>query len=508
MGRTVLVLGDQLDRRTGALRDATPGTDRVVMVESFSKLRERPWHRHKLTYILSAMRHFAAELRDAGFDVTYRSAPSLRAGLEGFDPAELVVMAPSHWGLRQQLPAWGVEEVPNDAFIAGEQRFREWADRRERGLLLEDFYRDVRRRHGWLMEGEEPIGGRWNLDADNRQTVPRTGLEVAPPPPYRPVEDDIDAQARADVARWETELSLELYGEERERLFPVTRTEALASLQRFLDRALNGFGPLEDAVVGEEPFLWHSLLSAPLNLGLLHPAEVCERVDAHYRETGGLLNSHEGFLRQVCGWREYVWGLYWYRMPAWRDENALGQHGDVPRFFWDGDTDMHCVGSTLRDLRERAWTHHIPRLMIMGNFALIAGVDPLRLAGWFHSMYIDGYDWVMVPNVVGMSQWADGGVMATKPYAASANYINKMTDYCGGCRYDRRTRTEEDSCPFNSLYWDFLARNRETLGGNFRMSRAIAQLDRFSDDERRRIRARARRFRADLPDPSPDAGSA
>jgi deoxyribodipyrimidine photolyase-related protein len=493
VGRTVLVLGDQLDRRTGALRDAEPGRDRIVMIESFSKLRERPWHRHKLTYVLSAMRHFAGELRDAGFDVTYRAADSIRAGLEGFDPDDIVVMAPSHWGMRQTLAAWGVEQVANDAYIAGEEAFRRWADGR-RSLLLEDFYRDVRREHGWLMDGAEPLGGRWNLDQENRERPPKGGVD--PPAPWRPREDDLDAATRADVDRYARDLGLELYGEERPRLFPVTRKEALASLRSFLDRRLDGFGPLEDAVAAAEPFLWHSLLSAPLNLGLLHPAEVCDAVDAHHRAQGGPLNSHEGFLRQVCGWREYVWGLYWYRMPRWREENALGQAGAVPSFYWDGDTDLRCLSSTLGDLRERAWTHHIPRLMVLGNFALLAGVNPQELANWFHSMYIDGYDWVMVPNVVGMSQWGDGGVMATKPYAASANYINRMTDYCGPCRYNPRTRTDEDSCPFNVLYWDFVARNRPRFEHHPRMARVVRLYDRFDVEEQRAIRARATRFRA------------
>jgi len=513
MGRTVLVLGDQLDRRTGALKDATPGGDRIVMVEAFGKLRERPWHRHKLTYILSAMRHFAAELRDAGFEVDYRSAETLKAGIveAGADPADLVVMAPSHWGMRQTFAKWGTEQVGNNAYIAGEERFSRWASSRK-SLLLEGFYREVRGANGWLMEGEEPIGGTWNLDAENREPAPKGGL-VDAPAPYRPREDDVDAQTRRDVGRWEHELGLELYGEDRPRIFPVTRTEARRSLAAFLDRKLDGFGPLEDAIVDGEPFLWHSMLSAPLNLGLLHPREVCDAVDARYRERVDAgqrphLPSYEGFLRQVCGWREYVWGLYWQRMPAWRDDNALGQTGEVPAFYWDGATDMNCVASTMRDLLDRSWVHHIPRLMVLGNFALIAGVDPQRLTNWFHSMFIDGYDWVMVPNVVGMSQWGDGGVMATKPYASTARYLDRMTTYCGPCRYNPKTRTDDDSCPFNSLYWDFLIRHRERLEGNFRMRRVLSQIDRFPADERRLIAERAARFRTDLAGPSNAAHTA
>lgn len=293
-------------------------------------------------------------------------------------------------------------------------------------------------------------------------------------------------------------MGLELYGEAAPRRFAVTRAEALRALRDFLSRRLDGFGPLEDAVVDGTPFLWHSALSAPMNLGLLHPTEVCDRVDAQYRERGGALNSYEGFLRQVAGWREYVWGLYWLRMPGWRDDNYLQHDGPLPDFYWDGKTDMRCLAGTLDDLLARGWTHHIPRLMLLGNFALLAGVDPQRLTEWFHGMYVDAYDWVMVPNVIGMSQWADGGVMATKPYAAAANYINKMTTYCADCRYDPRSRTAPDSCPFNSLYWDFVSRHRQRLADNHRMRPLLTTLDRFDPDERRAIHERARLMRTDV----------
>lgn len=495
MGRTVLVLGDQLHRGTGAIARAEPARDRVVMVESDAKLRQRPWHRQKLAYVLSAMRHFAEELRDAGFDVDYRRGRTLREGLGDTDPDALVVMAPSSWDLRQSLDAWGVEQVPNDAFIIGAEAFADWADGRG-SLVLESFYRMVRSEHGWLMDGGQPIGGRWNFDEDNRERPPRDGVD--PPHVYQPREDEIDAGVRADLERLESELGLELYGQPGPRRYPATRTEALRALRDFFDRRLDGFGPLEDAVVAGAPHLWHSVLSPPMNLGLLRPGEICDRLDRRYRSSGGPLNSYEGFLRQVCGWREYVWGLYWWRMPAWRDDNHLGHDGAVPAFFWDADTRMHCLASTVRDVLERAWTHHIPRLMLLGNFALLAGVDPHELTEWFHSMYIDAHDWVMVPNVIGMSQWADGGLMASKPYAASANYINRMTTYCGDCAYDRSARTGEQACPFNALYWDFMSRHRRRLDGNRRVRPILSTLDRFDATERRAIRRRAAEFRTDV----------
>jgi len=515
MGRTVLVLGDQLSTDLGALADADPGRDRIVMVESWAKLAQRPWHRQKLHLVLGAMRRFAEELRGEGFVVDLRRAPTLRAGLDdaGVDPDHLVATAPSTWDLRHALTRWGVAQVASGGFLVGEEAFARWA-RGRRSLGLETFYRGVRREHGWLLEpGGEPAGGQWNHDHANRQPPPRGG--VSPPAPWQPQEDEIDEAVRADLDRWEHEGHLALWGEDRPRTFAASRSEARAALADFVAHRLPGFGPLEDAVVAEEPVLWHAQLSGPLNLGLLHPREACDAVDrAWQRETDPeRIGSYEGFLRQVAGWREYVWGLYWWRMPQWRHDDHLGHRGPVPAAYWDGDTDLRCVAASVADLAERAWLHHIPRLMILGNHALLAGVSPQALTDWFHATFADAYEWVMLPNVVGMSQWADGGVMATKPYAASANYINRMTTYCRGCRYDPKQRTGEDACPFNALYWDFLARHRPALADNPRTRQILRHLDRFSEEERAAIHARARRFRTDVDpegvDPdgvAPDAG--
>lgn len=510
MGRTVLVLGDQLSTDLGALAGADPGRDRVLMVESWAKLAQRPWHRQKLQLLLGAMRRFAAELTDQGFTVDYRQASTLRDALAEHDPASLMATAPSTWDLRERLTRWGIEQVGSGGFIEGEEAFARFAQGR-RSLGLEPFYRQVRRRHGWLLDADgEPAGGRWNHDHANREQPPRQGVD--PPAAWRPTEDAIDAEVRADLARWERAGHLQLWGRDRPRTFAASHAEARAALEAFLADRLPGFGPLEDAVVADQPVLWHAQLSGPLNLGLLHPRTVCQAVDRAWRAHGDpeQVGSYEGFLRQVAGWREYVWGLYWWRMPAWRTDAHLGQHGPVPQAFWDGDTDMRCIAASVDDLAERAWLHHIPRLMLLGNHALLAGVDPQALTDWFHATFADAYEWVMLPNVVGMSQWADGGVMATKPYAASANYINKMTTYCSGCRYDPKQRTGEDACPFNALYWDFLSRHREQLEGNPRTRQILRHLDRFSQAEREAIHARARRFRADVaPEqqpPAPDDG--
>ena len=475
--RSVIILGDQLSRTGGALADVGPEDVSVRMVISRAKLAQRPWHRAKLHLVLSAMRRFAEELQDEGFEVDLRTADTFADGLTGVtDP---VVMAPSSWDLRQRLPQMGIEQVPNDAFIVGEQGFDSWSEGRKT-LGLEWFYREVRKDTGWLMTDEgQPAGGEWNYDSENREKPPKGG--VSPPEPWRPVEDEIDTAVRSQVSAFENSLGLELYGSMDQRLFPVTRDEAVAALEDFVAHRLGGFGPLEDAVIGDEPILWHSMLSVPLNYGLLHPREVCEAVDAAWRDgrRNLPLNSVEGFLRQVCGWREYVWGIYWHRMPHWRSDNHLGQTGAVPEAYWSGETDMACVRGTVGDLLERGWNHHIPRLMILGSYALMTGTDPQELTDWFHSMYVDAFDWVMVPNVIGMSQWADGGIMASKPYASTARYVNKMTTYCGDCVFDHKTRNEDDSCPFNSLYWDFLTRHRDTLSANRRMAPILSNIDRF-----------------------------
>lgn len=501
MGRDVLVLGDQLNRYGGALAQAEPGRDRIVFVESLGKLAERPWHRQKLAYVWSGMRHLASELREDGYEVATVQAASLLDGLTeaGCDPDGTVAMAPSTAGLRSRFAEWGVHQVDNDAFIVGEGRFASWAQSRKR-LGLEPFYRMVRAEQGWLMEGGEPIGGTWNLDAENRQRAPRSGVQA--PPVYVPVEDDIDADVRRDLAGLEARGPQTWWGQPGPRRFAVTRSEALEALAHFVDTRLEGFGPLEDAVVDDAPFLWHSLLSAPLNLGLLHPREVCDAIDAAYRERLSCdrtphLASYEGALRQITGWREYVWGLYWWRGQAWRTDNALSQHGAVPPAFQDGATDMACVAATVRDLHAHAWVHHIPRLMILGNFALLSGTNPQALSDWFHARFIDGYEWVMLPNVVGMSQWADGGVMASKPYLSGGRYLDRMTTYCRGCRYDPTQRTGEDACPFTTLYWDFLDRHEAKLRPNRRLSPVYGTLDRFDAAERAAITMQAAAWRAD-----------
>jgi deoxyribodipyrimidine photolyase-related protein len=328
----------------------------------------------------------------------------------------------------------------------------------------------------------------WNLDRENREPPPRDG-DLGVPEPWWPEEDEIDERVRADLDRWEAAGEVSFVGDDGPRLFPVTRREAETRLLDFLDHRLGAFGPHEDAMLAGERWLAHSLISPAMNLGLLDPVEVVHAAEQRWRDSLAEgdplpLNSVEGFVRQVMGWRDYIWHMYWYLGRDYRHANALAAHEPVPDWMAELDpshVDAACMADVLADLRRDGWVHHIPRLMVLGNFALQRGIDPLAMTDWFHRTFVDGYDWVMVANVVGMSQHGDGGVLATKPYAAGGAYIDRMSDYCGGCRYDPRRRLGEDACPFTAGYWSFLERNRQRLAGNQRMRRPLQGLDRLAD---------------------------
>ncbi len=338
---------------------------------------------------------------------------------------------------------------------------------------MEDFYRWQRRRLGYLMDGDEPVTGRWNYDDENRQRPPKT--ETPWPSPLRSRLDDVDRSVLDDLpdACW---------GAEPDGTWATSRSGALARLHHFVDDVLPMFGPHEDAMVERSWHLAHSVLSPYLNIGLLLPGEVCDAVQAAYDDGRVDIASAEGFIRQVIGWREYVWGVYWLWMPEYRTKNALGADRPVPPvFLGEATTEMNCVGNCMTTLHDHAYNHHIQRLMVLGNLAMLHGVDPWEMTEWMWSSFVDGAEWVMLPNVIGMSQWADGGMMATKPYAAGGNYIDTMSDYCGSCRYDRKQRVGDDACPFTTLYWDFLARHHDLLVRNPRIARQVRASERLSD---------------------------
>ena len=484
------MLGDQLSHDNPALDSA----DRVLIVESEAKLRSLPFHRQKLHLLLSAVRHLSAELEERGFEVDHRRAHSLAAGLAAHraehGPSRVVAMeAKSRAGVRL-LEGLDVETVPGNLFLTSPGEFADWAEGRKL-LRMEDFYRHQRRRLDVLMDGDEPAGGRWNFDAENRKPPPS---HDRPPRAYRPREDAIDEAVRADL----DDLGLEAFGEDGPRLFAATRGEARRALRRFVETRLADFGPWQDAMLDDEPFMWHSLISPALNLGLLDPMEAVRAAEAAYRDGDAPIASVEGFIRQIIGWREYVWGLYWLRGTGWKRMNALRAHRNLPDALWSGETEMRCVSEAVGSLRKTGYSHHIERLMIFGNLQLLVGSDPHQALDWFHGSFVDAYEWVMEPNVLGMATFADGGRMMSKPYAAGGRYVDRMSEHCSSCRFRPDRRTGEDACPFSAMYWDFLDRNSERLAGNHRLSMPLRQLAKIEADELAEIRSRARAARSEL----------
>ncbi|MGW4704603.1 cryptochrome/photolyase family protein [Streptomyces sp. NPDC004285] len=502
MTDTHWLFGDQLGPSFLAPGGEGPARDApVVMIEARSVFRRRRFHRAKAHLVLSAMRHRAAELGDR---VTYVRADTYREGLRravGHGP--VTVHHPTSraaLGLVRSLP--GVTVLAPRGFLVPPEDFAAWAGG-QRALRMEGFYRQVRRDHDILMEAGEPVGGTWNLDHENRRPPPRGARSLGAPAPYHPREDGIDEEVRRDLDRWERDGDVSFVGRDGPRSFPADRREALAALRRFVSHRLPEFGAYEDAVLADDGTMSHSLLSSSLNLGLLDPAECVEAAEAAWRAGEAPLNSVEGFVRQIAGWREYVWHLYWHFGEGYRTSNALGHHGRLPGWWNELDADAvsaRCVATALRQVRDTGWTHHIPRLMVLGSYALQRGWDPAAVTDWFHRCFVDGYDWVMLPNVVGMSQYADGGRMTTKPYTSGGAYIDRMSDLCGDCPYRPDRRVGEDACPFTAGYWAFLDRHRDALGRNARMARAVQGLDRLKDLPALLEQERAReRLRGDEP---------
>ncbi|MDP3713894.1 MAG: cryptochrome/photolyase family protein [Mycobacteriales bacterium] len=452
----------------------------VLLVESKAVFRRRRIHRQKAHLVLSALRHRARDLGDRATVLQVETYDEALAAVTG--PLECV--HPTTKGALRFVESRGVTVLPDRGFATSREDFAAWAGGRKR-LLMEDFYRWQRARFEVLMEGSEPVGGRWNFDHDNREAPPRSAT-LGAPEPWWPQEDEIDEEVRADLDRWERDGEVSFLGVDGPRWLPATRDEAVKAAVRFMRTRLAGFGPHEDAMLAADPWMSHSVLSPAQNLGLLHPSELVRAAEREHREGRAPLASVEGYVRQVLGWREWIWSVYWHIDDDYRHRNALAATTPLPDWWWELDADAvtaNCLSSVLRDVRDRGWVHHIPRLMVLGGYALQRGIDPEELTRWFHQAFVDGYDWVMLPNVVGMSQHADGGLMATKPYASGGAYIDRMSDYCTPCAYDPKVRVGPTACPFTAGYWAFLDRDRELLAGNHRMRQPLAGLDRLRDRE-------------------------
>ncbi|MGL4338849.1 MAG: cryptochrome/photolyase family protein [Rhodoglobus sp.] len=455
----------------------------ILLIEARSVFARRRMHRAKAHLILSALRHRAKQL---GSRAEFHQVDGYASVVQGRD--DLEVINPTSYKARRFVRSHPIRVLPSRGFVSSEEEFTRWAaSRGSRRLLLEDFYRDVRMRTGILMEGSTPAGGQWNYDHDNRQPPPKGAASLGLAEPWWPVEDDIDHGVREDLDRWQAEGLVDLVGSDGPRRFAVTGAEAEAVLNDFVVHRLGNFGPFEDATLSNDWTMAHSLLSVPLNLGVLDPRHAVDTVAAEYASGRAPLASVEGFVRQVAGWRDYVWHLYWHLGEAYRyRNNFLDARKDLPREFYELDAagiEANCLSHAIAGVDRYGWVHHIQRLMIIGNWALQRGYDPGQLDRWFTDMFVDGTPWVMPANVIGMSQHADGGLVATKPYASGGAYLNRMSDHCGGCRFDPKVRLGDNACPYTAGYWAFLDRVEPMLTKNYRMAQPLAGLRRLSDRE-------------------------
>ena len=497
-----LILGDQLNLRISSLRGFDPQCDVILMCEVMEEAEYVKHHKQKIAFILSAMRHFSAELQKQGFQVRYITLddPKNRGSLRGevsraindLDPRRIIVTEPGEYRLLKDIQSWQaefnrpVEIRDDDRFLCSRAGFARWSRGRKQ-LRMEYFYREMRKQTKLLMNGNLPEGGQWNYDSDNRKPLKAV---MSFPAIYRSEPDDITRQVIALVG----ERFPGHFGELTSFCFAVSRAQALEALQLFVKERLSRFGDYQDAMKQNEPWLFHSHLSSYINCGLLLPLECAQAVEEAYRAGHVPLNAAEGFVRQIIGWREFVRGVYWSRMPAYERENCLGAKRQLPGFYWSGETDMNCLKQCVQETRRNAYAHHIQRLMVLGNFALIAGIDPKPVNEWFLIVYADAYQWVELPNVTGMALFADGGYVGSKPYAASGAYINKMSDYCRSCPYNVKEKNGPHACPFNYLYWDFLIRNESVLSNNPRMGIVYRALKNMPDERRALVARDSRRF--------------
>ena len=495
--RLGIILGDQLNCDSALFDILTSGEDALWMAEVNEEATHVWSHKARIALFISAMRHFRDERRQAGWKVHYREldepgnkhslAKELAVAMKRLRPTEVYMVEPGDHRVRTSLmEACPAIQIINDRhFLASREEFAAHAHGRKQ-LRMEFFYREMRRRHDVLMDGKEPIGGAWNFDSENRESFGKAGPgAVRPAVAFAP--DELTGKVLALVE----ERFPDHPGKLEHFAWPVTALQAQRALDDFIEKRLPLFGVFQDAMWTDEPFLFHSRISTALNLKLLDPRVAIRAAENAYRLGRAPLPAVEGFIRQVLGWREYVRGIYWHFMPAYADGNALNAHVALPGFYWTGETEMNCMRQALRQTLDYGYAHHIQRLMVTGLYALLLGVEPKQVHEWYLAVYVDAVEWVELPNTIGMSQFADGGAMASKPYAASGKYIQRMSNYCAGCRYDPAESVGEQACPFTTLYWDFLLRNEERLRRVPRMEMQLRNLVRIEPEKRTAIRAKA-----------------
>jgi deoxyribodipyrimidine photolyase-related protein len=491
-----LILGDQLSESISSLKEYNSESDTILICEVYDEATYVKHHKKKIAFLFSAMRHFAESLKQKGYEVEYKTlndpdnAGSLKGEVERlfqiskFD--RIIVTHPGEHRVLEDIRGWEggfgipVEIREDDRFLCSPYEFSTWAKDRKQ-LRMEYFYREMRRKYDILMQGNDPIGGHWNYDAENRKP-PKVGLDI--PSHYVGELDEITQDVLSLVA----ERFNDHFGDLEPFYFAVTRDEALQVLDQFIEQRLSHFGDYQDAMIQGEPWMYHSHISFYLNCGLLLPLECLQAAERAYHQGKVPLNAVEGFIRQIIGWREYVRGIYWLKMPEYVSENFLQANRQLPDFYWTASTKMNCLRQCISETKQNAYAHHIQRLMILGNFALLAGIDPKYVNEWFLIVYADAYEWVELPNVSGMILFADGGYLASKPYAAGGSYINKMSDYCMSCSYKVTKKNGPDACPFNYLYWDFLDRNRGKLQSNHRIGMMYKTFERMGAEKQKAIR--------------------
>ncbi len=497
-----LILGDQLSPSLSSLQDADASKDILLMCEVWDEATYVKHHKKKIAFLFSAMRHYAEELKQQGFHVHYTKLDDtdnsgsfkgeVRKAIQQHAIKRIVVTQPGEYRVLSDMQTWEdefgipVDIRPDDRFLCSPEEFAAWAQGRKQ-LRMEYFYRDMRKKYSILMNGDQPVGGQWNYDSENRKP-PTDGLNI--PKPYT---GNIDPITR-EVLQLVQERFNSHFGDLEPFYFAVTREQALEVLNKFINERLNHFGDYQDAMIEGEPWMYHSHISFYINCGLLLPLECVRMAEDAYRAGKAPLNAVEGFIRQIIGWREYVRGIYELNMPGYAEKNFFEATRKLPDFYWTANTQMNCLRQCVSETKENAYAHHIQRLMVLGNFALIAGIDPKEVNEWFLIVYADAYEWVELPNVSGMILFADGGYLASKPYAAGGSYINKMSDYCKSCRYKVSKKNGPDACPFNYLYWDFLARNEDKLKNNHRIGMMYRTYGRMSEDKKIAIKDDSHRF--------------
>lgn len=490
-----LILGDQLSHNISSLDNTDKSNDIILMCEVMNEATYVRHHKKKIVFLFSAMRHFAQELRESGYSLIYtklddefnKGSFSDEVGriIKEYKIDHIVITHPGEYRVLEEIKTWAdkyniTSDIRSDTrFLCSERFFSSWASQYKQ-LRMEYFYREMRRQYAVLMDDENPVGGQWNFDTENRKP-PKAGLAI--PATYKVRPDDITREVMHLVAdRFDTH-----FGDIEPFHYAVTRNQALHALEQFIDQRLCDFGTYQDAMIEGEPWMYHAHIGLYLNCGLLLPLECIKAAEDAFRNGKVPLHAAEGFIRQILGWREYVRGIYWHKMPEYADLNFFDAQRNLPEFYWTGNTKMNCLSQCVQETKQNAYAHHIQRLMVLGNFALLAGINPKQVNEWFLIVYADAYEWVELPNVSGMVLFADGGYLASKPYAAGGNYINKMSNYCDSCAYKVDQKNGAEACPFNYLYWDFLARNRDKLNNNHRIGMMYKSYDRMSDEKKNMI---------------------